>query len=270
MTKTPGLVILWNTGALPMKNEVIKQVRPGEWLIHEPGLPAESCWFDHQHWLDQGRLLGANSGRGSAWMVRASEGKWMLRHYFRGGLPARLNRDKYFWRGLENTRAVAEWRLLRRMQGEGLPVPAPVAARVRKKGWLYMADLLMQFLPHEQTFGRFLLSADAERNPAAWQQAGHAIGQLHGRGYYHADLNVHNILLSKEKAWLIDFDRGRYLGQLSAVSGWQQDNLRRLRRSIDKVLGAGQGLPADVLESGWQALLAAYERSRVESVQERA
>ncbi len=271
-----------------MKTESLHQLRPNEWVIHRPDLEPDAQWFDHQYWLDQGRLLGANSGRGSAWMVKSPHGKWMLRHYFRGGLPARINRDKYLWRGLDKSRAVAEWRLLQRMHGEGLPVPQPVAARVRRKGWFYTADILMEFLPHEQTLARFVNTAQAAEDMHSWSRVGQAIARLHAAGYFHADLNAHNILLSKDKVWLIDFDRGRHMGSQPprsapapeadpVVLGWQADNLRRLQRSLEKVINqpkaenqhsTGHSSEADAmidrvgrLKTGWQALEKAYHQT---------
>jgi len=267
-----------------MTVEVISQPETGEWIIHLPPLEPEPIWFDHQYWLDQGRLLGASSGRGSAWRVKSPLGKWMLRHYFRGGLPARVIRDKYLWQGLDKTRAVAEWRLLQRMCEHGLPVPQPVAARVRKKGLFYTADILMQFVPHEQTFSQFLLTTAADIDLPTWEKVGKSIGRLHGHGFFHADLNAHNILLSRELAWLIDFDRGRYVGmaqsaeetsvlqESTALPGWQRDNLNRLRRSIEKVIATtaekdnqSPALSPGALEQGWSALVTAYHRSRAEA-----
>ncbi len=274
-----------NAVASAMTTEIISTNKAGEWVIHTPQLTPEDSWFDHQYWLDQGRLLGASSGRGSAWMVKSPQGKWMLRHYFRGGLPARIIRDRYIWQGLEKTRAVAEWRLLQRMSQQGLPVPQPVAARVQKKGFFYTADILMQFVLHEQTFTRFLNSEAASGELANWQKVGRAIGQLHGHGYFHADLNAHNILLSKDLAWLIDFDRGRYLGEpqgmkmtdsqpeRTPLTPWQRDNLKRLRRSIQKVTvasktpqGTAQSISSPALDAGWTALMDAYHQSRDEAM----
>ncbi len=258
-----------------MLTEVITQPRPGEWLIHVPELAPRTEWFDHQYWLNQGRVLGANAGRGSAWMVKSSDGKWMLRHYFRGGMPARINRDKYLWQGLDKSRAIAEWRLLRRMRAEGLPVPAPVAARVHKTGWFYQADILMEYVPHERTFSRFLTGSTAFLDGAVWRQVGEAIGLLHGHGYFHADLNAHNILLAPEQAWLIDFDRGRYMQSFSSKTGssaltaWQKKNLKRLRRSIDKVMSNNAKHPSGQTDTAntepgarWRDLMDGYASGR--------
>jgi len=58
---------------------------------------------------------------------------------------------------------------------------------------------------------------------------------MHAQGVWHADLNVHNILIdTANKAWLIDFDRGRRFSQLSEQK--RQGNLERLHRSFRKLL----------------------------------
>ncbi len=254
---------------MAQSTENIRQVGAGQWLISQPDLQPEPGWFEQHYWLDQGRLLGANSGRGSAWLVKSPHGKWMLRHYFRGGLPARVNRDKYFWRGLEKTRAIAEWRLLQRMQEHNLPVPKPVAARVRRHGCFYTADILMQYLPHEHTFGHFLVLPQAAGDLETWRRVGKTIGHLHQAGFFHADLNVHNILLSKSSVWLIDFDRGSYRGfsddaVTRSGAGWRQANMRRLLRSVKKIVsqaGDEKTLDGAVLTRAWTALEQAYTQA---------
>src|SRR4029453_11025308 len=56
-------------------------------------------------------------------------GRWVLRHYRRGGLIAKLSQDSYLWTGAARTRSFAEWRLLAELRRRGLRVPAPIAAR---------------------------------------------------------------------------------------------------------------------------------------------
>ena len=59
---------------------------------------AEPEWFDPQHWGSQAHPV-SSGGRGAAWFVDAPFGHAVLRHYLRGGLVARLNRDRHLWRG---------------------------------------------------------------------------------------------------------------------------------------------------------------------------
>ena len=55
-----------------------------------------------------------------------------LRHYYRGGLWGKLNKDRYRFSVLETTRSFAEFHLLQRLYEAGLPVPKPIAARIQK------------------------------------------------------------------------------------------------------------------------------------------
>ena len=70
-----------------------------------------------------------------------------------------------------------------------------------------------------------------------------AIAQLHEVGIVHADLNLTNILVrvavDTPAVLLIDFDRARVFPSPLARH-WRERNLRRLRRSLDKLDPAGQ------------------------------
>jgi 3-deoxy-D-manno-octulosonic acid kinase len=213
-------------------------------------------WFEQEYWMNQGRLLGANTGRGSTWVVKSEWGKWVLRHYFRGGLYAKINRDLYFWTGLENTRAYREFQLLAELQNLNLPSPKPVAAMVIKKGLFYRNDLIMEQIQHNMTFAQGI-SKEQEKNPtplslSTWHQIGSTIAQFHHNGIYHSDLNAHNILLSDEQVFLIDFDKGEIR---SPRTNWQQDNMNRLKRSIEKITNSSCDTD---LSQQWQSLLDGY------------
>ncbi len=201
--------------------------------------------------MNQGRLLGASSGRGAAWIIKSEWGKWILRHYFRGGLYAKLNQDQYLWTGIKHTRAYREFQLLAEIQALGLPSPQPMAARVVKKGLFYRNDLIMSYIPHKHTLAQIL--ADDDLPLDQWQHIGQLIAQYHQQGIYHSDLNAHNILMDGEKIHLIDFDKGM---QKSPHSSWQQSNLQRLQRSIEKVSGQSS---EKALSAAWQALLKGYQ-----------
>ncbi len=182
-------------------------------------------------------------------MVKSEWGKWVLRHYLRGGFYAKINRDHYFWTGLSNTRAFKEFELLETIQSLGLPSPKPIAAWVVKKGLFYQNDLIMENINHEQTFAQALsdsLSQDI------WFKIGLVIPEYHANGIYHSDLNAHNILLMKEQVYLIDFDKGE---QRKINKNWQTKNLLRLKRSIEKVT---QESCDHLLKKQWHALLEGY------------
>lgn len=211
------------------------------------GQPDERI-FERQCWRARGGLEETAGGRGTVAFVRNGSQRWVLRHYLRGGLVARLLGDAYLWTGADRTRAFREWRLLRELRAAELPVPAPVAARYERRGLFYRADLITEELPTRLTLARML--AGAPLDAAAWRAVGACIGRLHARGVHHADLNAHNLLLDDGgNVYVLDFDRGR----IRPRGRWEQAVLERLQRSLRKVTA---GLPPDRFDdAAWQSLL---------------
>jgi 3-deoxy-D-manno-octulosonic acid kinase len=205
--------------------------------------------FDRDAWRVRGALEETAGGRGSIAFIRDGERRWVLRHYRRGGLVARVLDDTYLWHGAARTRSFREWRLLRLLREWRLPVPCPVAARCSRSGALYRADLITEELPTRRTLAQAL--ANAPLDAGSWRAVGACVGQLHARGVHHADLNAHNLLLAEDGAvYVLDFDRG----QVRARGAWEQAVLERLKRSLVKV---SAGLPAGRFDAAaWVALLA--------------
>lgn len=223
-------------------------------ILYDADLPihAEPALFEPAAWRRRGQLLGSAQGRGETAFVGDGSYEYVLRHYRRGGLPGRLVRDSYLWTGLENTRAWREWRLTAELYQRGLPVPRPVAARVERNGLFYRADLITLRIPAARSLAQALAQGalPAER----WQAIGACIRRFHDAGVHHADLNAHNILLTADGVYLIDFDRGR----LRAAGYWRQGNLARLFRSLRKLYN--ESLDIAFGDADWQALLAGYGR----------
>ena len=191
-------------------------------------------FFDPDYWEGQGLVVEEATGRGTTLIVQFNEAQWVLRHYRRGGLFGRVVADSYLWTGARRTRCFREWRLLADLVELGLPVPRPVAARYVRKGQRYTADLITECIPNVETLAS-LLQRTTQLKEATWERIGSCVRQFHEAGVYHADLNAHNIMLSKEgmDVHIIDFDRGYFRpGQ-----AWKQNNLDRLKRSLRKVAG---------------------------------
>lgn len=71
----------------------------------------------------------------------------LLRHYYRGGLVGKLNKDRFKREPIETSRAMAEFSLLLKLRELGLPVPQPLAAKFeRAHGWGYRADILVAII----------------------------------------------------------------------------------------------------------------------------
>lgn len=190
--------------------------------------------------------INDRGGRGSAWFVEAEFGSGVLRHYRRGGALARINAERYLWLGVEQARCTREYRLLRAMHTQGLPVPAPLAAGWWRQGAFYRQALLTERIPGAVSLAELMAEKPA-RTP--WEGAGQVIARFHRAGVWHADLNAHNILRDTHgEIWLIDFDRCTQ-GLLSDSE--REQNMLRLRRSLQKLGG-------DTGEAGWQRLYTAW------------
>ncbi|WP_455208847.1 3-deoxy-D-manno-octulosonic acid kinase [Kaarinaea lacus] len=210
--------------------------------------------FDPTYHHQQHTLRGQAQGRGTTYFITlVGTLDCVLRHYRRGGLVARFTEDKYLWTDLEQTRPWREWHLLKLMVEKNLPVPHPVAAHVHHHSFYYTADIITQQIPATQSLA-MLLSND-EMNDELWRRLGKTIQRFHQRGIYHADLNAHNILMdASEQFYLIDFDKGE---QRTPSAAWQQGNIDRLQRSLEKLK---QQNPQQFHFSlhHWGALLQAY------------
>lgn len=226
---------------------------PGRWVRIDQALvrfedQADAVW---KHFDAQTPALAAHpvtaGGRAAAWFVRVGRFDAVLRYYRRGGWVARLVQDRYFWTGVENTRAFREFDLLRTLWRAGLPVPRPLGAAVWKRGLTYRAALLTQRIAGAQPLAH-------TTDPILWKRAGVAIAGMHRLGVWHADLNVFNVLSDAHgKIWLIDFDRGR-LGPLTPEK--RAENMSRLLRSVKKT-GGDSGLAC------WQLLNESYQTAWV-------
>lgn len=210
-------------------------------------------------WLQQhGEVQLVSHGRGEAWFVDYQNQHWVLRHYMRGGLVARVSKYHYLGWRLQNTRAWQEWQLTHLLFERGLPVPRPVAAQVSwpkgRVSGVYQAYLMVEKLPGAETLAQRLQRT--ELSESDWQKLGRLIARFHKQGVYHADLNANNILFDEsDDLFLIDFDRGA----IRKPGAWRKANLDRLHRSLLKLNGLHPVF--HFKEADWEALLPAYSDS---------
>ena len=205
--------------------------------------------FDPAHWPGAPHAV---RGRGAALFISHAGQDWVLRHYRRGGLVGRLLEDHFAWLGTARTRAFREWSLLAELVALGLPVPRPVAARYRRLGLVYTADLITVQLPGVRSLAERLAAGEA--GEALWRAVGACIRRFHELDVWHADLNAHNVQVDGSgRVWLLDFDRGR---RRPPRAGWRRRNLARLARSLSR-LREREGL--GFTGQHWQWLLAGYE-----------
>ncbi|WP_083000180.1 3-deoxy-D-manno-octulosonic acid kinase [Halomonas sp. GT] len=192
--------------------------------------PLHPDLFHQAYWRERNLIVGEAPGRGSSFFLKASDSEqWVLRPYRRGGLIAKLSKKRYLWLGEERTRAFRELRLTATLYDQGLPVPRPVACCIIRYGLTYEAALITVRIPGAQALASLLAAGKAD--DALLQRVGTMINCFHQAGLDHVDLNARNILIDHHgEPWLIDLDRCR----LRPPGKWQEDNLARLERSINK------------------------------------
>ena len=176
-----------------------------------------------------------------------------MRHYYRGGLMARVSRDLFLAQPVAASRAMREFELLRALHGQGQPVPRACAARYHRVAlWWYRADILVELVPHAVDVAR-LLHRQRGLTAAEWQALGQAVRGLHESQCFHSDLNCHNLMLGAHgRAWIVDFDKCGF----RAGDSWKADNLQRLLRSLRKERRLDPDFRWD--EAQWEHFLAGY------------
>lgn len=234
--------------------EQLREDADGAILFDAEASPqVEDDWFVPEYWRERGALRVQAGGRGGVSVIATPVGEGVLRHYRRGGMVAKLMGDRYWWRGADATRCFAEFRLLAEIARLGLPGPAPIAARYRRHGLYYSADLITRRIADASTLAERLAAGRFDVELA--REVGALVARFHRAGIWHADLNAHNVLVAPGALYLIDFDRGRLR---APDPGWRQANLARLHRSLVKLGAAAQGEAA--FRTGiWTPLLDAYE-----------
>lgn len=235
---------------------------PGQAILYDPRMLAnpDPEHFSTTYWREKDAVSGqALTGRQPPLYVLYQDLELVLRSFQHGGTFQSLTRDRFLWSGNKSSRAWQEWRLLALLTGKGLPVPRPVAALVSRRGLLYTAAILTLRIPGARPLSEHL--PPCALDAGIWHQLGRLVARFHLAGADHADLNAHNILLDTHgKLWLVDFDKGRIRNPQHR--GWQQANLKRLKRSLDKinVQRTGLALAPDL----WLKILRGYHSARQE------
>jgi 3-deoxy-D-manno-octulosonic acid kinase len=228
-----------SNGAIVYDTEIINQI--------------SAAAFDAESWPQASPVTGAlrSAGRGNTMFVGHAGGEFVLRHFIRGGLPGRIVRDAYLWTGERQTRAFAEWYLLAKLVRMGLPVPRPAAARYVRSGPIYRADLLTVRIPGIRSLADRI--SESPGGPPFWVGLGRGIRKFHDAGVFHADLNAYNVQVDPlGRMFLLDFDRGK----LMQAGVWQQKNLARLHRSLQKIKRLDKQL--HFRPANWNELLEGY------------
>lgn len=224
----------------------------GRHIIYDQQFPFK------QDYLDRSKLSSAEcseGGRCPANFFDIAGKEYLIKHYYRGGFPARWFDDNYLYTGHRRVRAVREWYLLHQLHHWHLPVPRPFATTYLRSGLFYTADLIVESCRPARPLSAWLSEAPLDQK--LWALIGRTLRRFHDKNVYHADLNAHNILLLPDqgKVFLVDFDRGA----IRQRGRWQTANLERLLYSCRKLKSIQT--PFYYLDKDFAELLSAYYTS---------
>lgn len=202
-------------------------------------------------------------GRGRVYSVPApvGSGRWVVRHYQRGGAVASLLGDRYVRLG--TPRPVRELEVGRALEGMGVPTPRHVGCAVYPAGLWYRGDLVTELVPHSRDLAAVLFGTDpgGEANgeaEAAMRAAGSLVRTLHERGVVHRDLNLKNVLIAGReggvRALILDLDRATLRARVGerarrrmlerfwrSARKWEKGTGRRLEPGVRRSFGEGYG-----------------------------
>ena len=249
--------------------EFIQKVEVSKWqrivMLYDSGQQGkiQPEFFDPDYWKSRTGTEILAKGRGYTYKVQSSETEpaWVLRQYFRGGLFGRFIKQSYLFTGENKVRSFQEFRITQSLYAQGLPVPEPVAAVYYRTGATYKAAILTRYLPDTVTLSHMLQKS----GEIQWSFIAEAIYKLHAAGLVHSDLNAHNVLIHPDQTvTIIDLDKSGYFPivqktvgasfPVMMLSGAHRDNLKRFKRSLEKVSTHSQ----EQKEKDWEKFIIAY------------
>lgn len=207
-------------------------------------------------------------GRGPTWVMpapRGGRGRWVVRHYRRGGWMAPLLGDRYLDRGVP--RPFREMETSEAARARGVQTPRVAVGAVYGAGLFYRADLATELVPDSRDLAEALfpvgprsLAGSVDRRDAL-RAAGELVRRMARAGLDHPDLNAKNVLLRWSGAapdpYLVDLDRAVMIGG-SGDESLARRMHRRLVRSLEKwEKKTGKGLS----ETDYEVLKAAVEEA---------
>lgn len=160
----------------------------------------------------------------------------IIRKYHHGGIFGNFGKDLYLF----GSRAFKELILTEEVRACGIPTSEPVCAIHQSIfPFFYKAYLLSLEIPDAHDLKRFLIEIGKELSPQNLiikrriiRSIGSLVKKFHDNGFFHRDLQLKNILVSRGQTFIIDFDRCYRKSQLSLKQ--KINNILRLKRSVEK------------------------------------
>ena len=171
-------------------------------------------------------------GRGRPLVLPVGGKRLVVRRYRHGGLLGGITGDLLVGSG----RPLRELAVLERARLAGLPVPLALGVFLHPAfAGLARADLVTEYIPDAEDL-LALLRGNRVADGAACL-AGRLVARAHAAGFYHADLNLKNIVIRETasglEGYLIDWDQSFFRPRLSRPE--KERNLLRLYRSYLKM-----------------------------------
>jgi len=174
--------------------------------------------------------------------------RMMARRYLRGGLMRFINRDLY----LDRERSFRELAITIEAARCGVPTVEVLAAvSIKALGPLHRFFLFSRQLVGCVDLPGYLSGLAAagackEEKRAVFERAASLVRLMHDRGFFHADLNMKNILIdsaSPNSLYIIDWDKSHRFKSLSEAQ--RMANAVRFCRSMIKLAGKGLAVHDD-------------------------
>lgn len=145
-------------------------------------------------------------GRGAAYAVPLPgvDLRVVIRHNRHGGVLARLTGDRF----LAPTRAPRELEASRRLTTLGVATPEVVAYALYPPGsWLQRSDVCSREIPGGRDLAQVLTGEGPAERTAALGLTAALLASLARAGARHHDLNAKNVLVTRDRAYVLDVDR---------------------------------------------------------------
>jgi hypothetical protein len=219
-----------------------------ELVIHRDIAPHASKILSTLGELTSTPEAGAGN-RKSAFRIKLDDGvELFARRGRRGGMIASILSDVYV--GL-TPRPLNELAVTFEAMRRGIPVAEPMGAMIDWIGLALYRGFFLTRAVRGMTLWEFVKTDDdpTVRNHVL-AQARAVIDTMHDKGLFHADLNLHNLLVTQARdsftVMIVDLDKAR-LFDAPLSSAMRRANLARLLRSARKLDPSGKFLDASAL-----------------------
>lgn len=149
-------------------------------------------------------VLAELRGRGVALLVDLAGQRAVVRHYQRGGAVARALGDRYV--RFAPNRVLQELQVSEFARSRSVPTPRVLCAAWYTEGVFHRFDIATEYVAGARDLSAVLFGDAAPSEPVLTRVA-QLIRTMLDAGLVHRDLNVKNILVGPDRAYVLDLDR---------------------------------------------------------------